>query len=133
MVITKFSVGGLQIISAGFIGFAILKIRKSITEGDETEQINLQILLTHLLAFGLYLFSTLTQYVFFANYYLGDRSEQNLYTLYLAIAASNLLAFFEQLCLCNIFWQLSKKPTEPERTTLTRTTRTGSSISVPVV
>jgi hypothetical protein len=60
VVITKFSVGGLQIISAGVIGFAILKIRKSITEGDETEQINLQILLTHLLAFGLYLFSTLT-------------------------------------------------------------------------
>lgn len=99
----------LQIISASFFASAIFKIKKWISAGDGTEQIDLKILIVHLLAFGLYLLSTLTLYVVFAIYYLGNESTESLFILFLAYAASNVLSFFEQLCLCNIFWQLSKK------------------------
>jgi hypothetical protein len=85
------------------------------------------------LAFGLYLLSTLTQYIFFANYYLGDHSDESggEYTLFLAIAASNVFSFLEQLCLCNIFWQLSGRKPDEEKTPVQ--SRTGSSLSSPVV
>lgn len=110
----KFAIGALQIVSAGFFCSAIFKIRGWVNAGDGTDQINLKILVTHLLAFALYLLSTVTLYIFFAIYYLGNQTSERLFLLFIAYAVSNILSFFEQLCLCNIFWELSVNDTRQD-------------------
>jgi hypothetical protein len=110
VVITKFSVGTLQIVSVAFLGYGIYLIQNRVNSADCTDQINVKILVLHLLAFGLYLLCTLNYYVFFALYYLGDGGSL---TLFIAIAVSNILSFFEQLFLCYIFLQLTRHVEEP--------------------
>jgi hypothetical protein len=113
VVISKFSVASLQLVSVCFLGYGILQIRKQVNSGDGTDQINVKILVIHLFAFGLYLLSTLNYFVFFSLFYLGNGTSV---VLFIAIAISNTLCFFEQLCICNIFWQLAKRVPDPSPT-----------------
>lgn len=103
--------GVLQIISASFLGYGINRIRTIIKLSGEIDLLNVSILVQHFLVFGLYILSTMTLYYTFAHYYLFDGS---FFVMCVSIAVSNVLSFFEQLCICHILWQLARRPIEPE-------------------
>lgn len=81
---------------------------------EGNEQINLKILILHLLALGLYLLSSLILDVVFAVYYLSDNNR--LFLLFISVTVANCLSFFEQLCLCNIIYELTRNTKKQEET-----------------
>ena len=60
----------LQIISAVFLGCAIVKIRKVIKSGGHSEEVNIMQMVRHFLAFGLYLLGSLIFMYFYIKYYI---------------------------------------------------------------
>ena len=64
-------VGLLQIISGGFLGYAILNIKKVLSQDGNKTEINVAILAVHSATFGLYMVSVVVYYIFYSIYYLG--------------------------------------------------------------
>jgi hypothetical protein len=109
MVLSKFSVGMCQIISAAFLGVAIYKIRRMLSQSKRT-QINVKVLLVHAILFGLYTISVVVYYIFYANYYWGPSTDFN--RILDAWLFCGICGFIAQVCLCWIIWQFTntKKP-----------------------
>lgn len=68
-------VGLLQIISGGLLGYAILSIKKVLSQDGNKTQINIAILAVHSATFGLYMVSVVFYYLFYSLYYLIDNPE----------------------------------------------------------
>ena len=70
----KFGVFILEIISTGYLGVAITKIRNHIKAAGSKDEINLSQLIIHFGAFGLYLISLLVMLGFYADCYIFNGS-----------------------------------------------------------
>ena len=86
---------------------AILSIRRQVNSGVRSEQIDVAQLLTHFLAFGLYLCSSLVLLYFYLTYYAFHSASDEAFSI--AFDVSNVLSFSSQLFLCCILWKLSSK------------------------
>ena len=114
IIASKFAVLILELISAGFLGLAIYKIRKFIKTEGNTNLISTIQLIQHFSAFALYLLSSLIMLIYWAIYYLGKLKTER---LLVSIDIYNILSYFSQLCLCWIFWNLTKRePQAPQAT-----------------
>ena len=113
----KLAVVILQLVSAVFLGFAIFKIRKYIKEGGQTEQVDVIQLVKHFSAFGLYLVSSLVLIVFYILYFIFQAVPYANFNE--AYDCRVILSCISQLCLCWIFWHLSKKEPKEEQTVQT--------------
>lgn len=77
---TKCGVVILQVISAGYLGVAINKIRKFVGKKEQSAyEIDVCQLTTHLLAFGLYLVSSLVMLIFLADSINNGKNGQPVY------------------------------------------------------
>ena len=75
-ILSKVSVGLLQIFSGFVLGYAVIKIRQFLKRGLTSSQLNGRILVLHCLAFSLYIGSDVVYYVYDSiyNYNLSNGS-----------------------------------------------------------
>lgn len=102
----QFLVGLLQMVSGGFLGYGIYKIRQQATE-DEQLQINVTQMILHVLAFTLYLVTSLITFTFLLLFQVFQIIEES--TLILSISVSIGISFIAQLFLICILWPLAQQ------------------------
>lgn len=111
----KICVGLLDFISAGFLCAGIWGIHETAKKtGQERndDRIDIPQLVLHFSAFGLYLASLLTLYIFYVIYIWTDKADSTkkseaLQNYTLAVAISNWINFVAQILLVWILWPLT--------------------------
>jgi hypothetical protein len=82
----------LQLVSAGFLGIALYKIKKQLKSVEGNEMVDVGILMLDLFACLLYVLSSGTLYFYLGCFYLFSG---NLQLVYVLSAISNILAFVQ--------------------------------------
>jgi hypothetical protein len=100
--------GLVQLISAVYIGNAVLHIRAHIRE-EHRDGVNIRWLVINFAAFGLYMLSLLAYYVAYTIIYIDISNLNDLKTLFYFQMVSVILSTFAQFCLCAIIWKVSAK------------------------
>ena len=110
-IVTRYSVGLMQLVSGVFIGVAIYKIRAFIADGTQSSNLNVLILVLHSITFGLYIVSVVVYYVFYTIYYLhwSDESKATTRRVFAAWIFCTVCEFAAQLCIVIILWLFGKK------------------------
>ena len=65
----------MELIFAGLLGYGLFMIRKQVVQDTTNTEVDLKYLTLHLLAFGLYLASSIIQNIFYARYMLYKNVE----------------------------------------------------------
>lgn len=109
MITMRVAVGVLQIVSGVFLGYAILKVKRYLSD-KEGSHVNARILAVFSVMFGLYMVCVVVYNVFWCLYYKTNgqstQSLTNLFVVWIVCVACSMLA---QICLCAIFCMFGRE------------------------
>jgi hypothetical protein len=121
-------IGLLQLITTGFLGVALYRIKKQLQSANGNEQVDIRLLMLDIIACVLFFLSSVTLYFYPGLVYLITGESNDLF--YVLYTVSNALSFIQQMILCYIFVQVPKPPPEKlDASTKSSSTKSSSTTS----